>query len=130
MYSFQTHFGFTNVGSKVFHSRDIAISFWHFWSWTPCTHEYWANTWKMCSPASAIFASFVTILVRFEAILMYFNACGRSVLWKWILKLILTGNLFKIASKLKSIGSILVSITTILTSISTILVSIEQVNTP
>ena len=37
MYSFQTHFGFTNVGSKVFPSRDIAFSFWHFWSWTPCS---------------------------------------------------------------------------------------------
>ena len=26
------------------------------------THEYWPNTWKMCSPASAKFASIVTIL--------------------------------------------------------------------
>ena len=62
--------------------------------------------------------------------------------------MILTENLFKIASKLTSIetilanivlagyhifhifGSILVSITTILKSIVTILASIEQVNTP
>ena len=35
--------------------------------------EYWANTWKMCSPASAIFASIVTILVSFEVILKRFS---------------------------------------------------------
>ena len=64
----------------------------------------------MCSPASAIFASIVTILVSFEAILMYFQACGRSSLWNWLLKLILTVNLFKIASKLTSIVTILVNI--------------------
>ena len=33
-------------------------------------HEYWPNTWKMCSPSSAIFVSIVTILISFEAILM------------------------------------------------------------
>ena len=65
----------------------------------------------MCSPASAIFASFVTILVSFEAILMYFKACGRSLLWNWLLKLIFTENLFKIASKLTSIVTILANIT-------------------
>ena len=37
------------------------------------THENWPNTWKMCLPASAIFASVVAILVSFEAILMYFS---------------------------------------------------------
>ena len=67
------------------------------------THEYWANTWKMWSPASAIFTSIVTILVSFEAYLMYFKACDRSLLWYCLLKLILTENLFKIASKLTSI---------------------------
>ena len=45
------------------------------------THEYWPNTWKMWSPASVILASIVTILVRFEAILIYFKGCGRSLLW-------------------------------------------------
>ena len=74
------------------------------------THEYWPNTWKMCSPASAIFTSIVTILVSFEAILMYFKACGRSSLWNWLLKLILTENRFKIASKLTSIVTILANI--------------------
>ena len=34
---------------------------------------------KMWSPASAILASIVTILASFEAILMYFKACGRSL---------------------------------------------------
>ena len=42
------------------------------------THKYWANTWKMCSPASAILASIVTILVSFEAILIYFKGSGRT----------------------------------------------------
>ena len=60
------------------------------------TQEYWANTWKMCSLASATFASIVKILVSFEAILIYSKACGKSLLWKWLLlKLILTENLFK-----------------------------------
>ena len=62
------------------------------------------------SPASAIFASVVTVLESFEAILMYFEACGRSLLWNWLLKLILTENLFKIASKLTSIVTILANI--------------------
>ena len=69
---------------------------------------------------SSILASIVTILVRivvilrsiehlqvqylrvlfcFEAILMNFKACGRSLLWNWLLKLILTENILKIASK-------------------------------
>ena len=34
----------------------------------------------MWSPASAIFASIVTILVSFEVILMYFKPCGSSLL--------------------------------------------------
>ena len=33
------------------------------------TREYRHNTWKICSPARAILASIVTILVSFEAIL-------------------------------------------------------------
>ena len=74
------------------------------------THEYWPNTWKMCSPASAKFTSIVTILVSYEAILMDFKACGRSLLWNWLVKLILAENLFKIASKLTSIVTILANI--------------------
>ena len=35
-------------------------------------HEHWPNTWKMCSPASVILASIVTIIVSFEAILKRF----------------------------------------------------------
>ena len=68
------------------------------------THEHWPNAWKMQ------FASIVTLLVNFEAILMYFKACGRSLLWNWLLKLIFTENLFKIASKLTSIVAILANI--------------------
>ena len=41
---------------------------------------------------------------------MYFKACGTSLLWNWLLKLIFTINLFKIASKLTSIVTILVNI--------------------
>ena len=36
MYIFQTHFGFTNIGSNLHHYQDIAIYFCNFWSWTPC----------------------------------------------------------------------------------------------
>ena len=36
MYIFQTHFGFTNLGSKVFRSHRRAISFGEILSWTPC----------------------------------------------------------------------------------------------
>ena len=46
----------------------------------------------------------------FEAILMHFKACGRSLLKNWLLKLILTEKLFKIASKLTSIVTILANI--------------------
>ena len=61
----------------------------------------------MCLPASSILASIVTMLVSFEEILMCFKACGRSLIWNWLLKLILTENLFRIASKLTSIVTIL-----------------------
>ena len=74
------------------------------------TQEYWPNTWKMCSPASAIFASIVTILLNFEAILMYFKVCGRSLIKNLLLKLILTWKLYKIASKFTSIVTILLNI--------------------
>ena len=40
----------------------------------------------MCSPASATFASIVTILVSFKAILMYFKPCGRSFTLKLTFK--------------------------------------------
>ena len=111
------------------------------------THKYWPNIRKMCSPASAIFGSIVTLLVSYEAILMYYKACGISLLWNWCLKLMLTENHFKIASKLSSIVTILAKIALavdhifqvlaqyswvlpIHMSIVTILASIEQVNTP
>ena len=41
---------------------------------------------------------------------MDFKACGRSLLWNWLVKLILTKNLIKIASKLTSIVTILENI--------------------
>ena len=37
------------------------------------TYEYWVNTWKMCSLASVILTSIVTILLSFEAILKKFS---------------------------------------------------------
>ena len=37
------------------------------------TQEYYAKAGKMCSPANAILASIVTILVSFEAILKRFS---------------------------------------------------------
>ena len=37
------------------------------------TCKYWANTWKMCSPASDIPASIDAIIVSFEAILFDFK---------------------------------------------------------
>ena len=37
MYIFQTHFGFTNMGSSMHHSQEIANYFCKFWSWTPST---------------------------------------------------------------------------------------------
>ena len=64
----------------------------------------------MCSTASAILASIVTIFVNFGAIFMYLKACGRWLLWNWLLKFILTENLFKIASKITSIVTILVKL--------------------
>ena len=109
------------------------------------TYEYWANTWKMCSPASVIFASIVTILLsNFNEVFCKYQ------LWKLISKQWSTTtfeihqNCFKTykdcdntceycTCRLKhfvSIGSILVFITTIHTSIVTLLVSNEQVNTP
>ena len=64
----------------------------------------------MYSPASAIFASIVTILVSFEANLMYYiKACGRSYL-KFTFMLIYTENLSKIASKRTSIVTILANV--------------------
>ena len=81
----------------------------------------------MCSPASVILTSIVTILVSFEAILKrisvninfrsQFQNCLKTYKYytsRW--------------THFSSIGLILVSIITILTSIVTILVSIKQVN--
>ena len=58
----------------------------------------------MCSAASVILTSIATILVSFEATLIFFKAY-------WLLKLIFTEIIFKIASKLTSIVAILVSVT-------------------
>ena len=102
----------------------------------------------MCSPASAIWASIVTILVSFEAILKRFSVRINIKSQFQSNDLPQALKYIKIASKLTnvvrifmnialagehiflSIGSILVSITTIFTSIVTILASIEQLNTP
>ena len=40
MHTSQTHFGFTNVGSNMLPFQVLAFSFWHFWSWTPCTFSF------------------------------------------------------------------------------------------
>ena len=40
MYIFQTHFDFTNLGSKLFGSQKRAISFGEIWSWTPCSSNW------------------------------------------------------------------------------------------
>ena len=89
----------------------------------------------MCSPANAILASIVTLLVSFEAILkkfsirINFKSQFQSNDLQQALKYILTIPA-NITLEGEHIGSILLSITTILTSIGTILASIEQVNTP
>ena len=102
----------------------------------------------MCSPASVILASIVTILVSFEAILkrISVNINFRSQ-FKGnfpIISFKIDQNCFKTYkycdntckyctcrwTLFSSIGSILVIIISILTSIATILASIEQVNTP
>ena len=74
----------------------------------------------MCSSSSAIFASIVTILVSFEAILKRFSV--RINFKSQCQSNVLSTTSFEIHQ--------LVSITTILVSIVTILASIEQVNTP
>ena len=96
------------------------------------TYKYWPNTWKMCSPASAIFMSIDTILVSFWAILIHFKASCWSITLELTSKVDNYRNPFQIPSKIykycantcdyytcrwthfSSIGSILVSITTIL----------------
>ena len=106
------------------------------------TRKYWANTWKMCSPASVILASNVTILVSSETILVYFKACCRKITLKLTSYVEIyrnplqncfktykyCGNTCKYYTcrwtRFSSIGSILVSIISILTSIATILASI------
>ena len=102
----------------------------------------------MCSLASPILASIVTILVSFEAIIIYFKAYCSKITLKLTCKVDIYRNPLQNCFKLykycdntceyytcrgthfSSIGSILVSIITILTSIVIILASIEQVNTP
>ena len=96
------------------------------------TYKYWPNTWKMCSPASAIFMSIDTILVSFWAILIHFKASCWSITLELTSKVDNYRNPFQIPSKtykycantceyytcrwthFSSIGSILVSIITIL----------------
>ena len=61
----------------------------------------------MCSPASAILASIVTILVSSKVILMSFKACGRSLLWNWLLELIFFLRLYSPAHKLWNTSKLL-----------------------
>ena len=113
------------------------------------TYKYcWVNTWKMCSPASVILVSIVTILVSFEAILkrISVNINFRSQFQSNFptISFEIDQNCFKTYkycdntckyhtcrwTHFSSIGLIIVSIISILTSIATILASIEQVNRP
>ena len=112
------------------------------------TYKYWANTWKMCSPASVILTSIVTLLVSFEAVVVYFKAYCRKITLKLTSKVDIYRNSLQNCFKtykycdntceyytckwthFSSIGTILVGIISILTSIATILASIKQVNTP
>ena len=64
----------------------------------------------MCSPASVILASIVTIIVTFEAILIYFKAYCRKITLKLTSKVDIYKNPLQIASKLTSIVTILASI--------------------
>ena len=110
--------------------------------------QYWANTWKMCSPASVILTSIATILVSFEAILkrisVNFNIRSQFQSNFPTTSFEIDQNRFKTCkycdntceyytcrwTHFSSIGLIFVSIISILTSIDTILVNIEQVNRP
>ena len=64
----------------------------------------------MCSPESVILASIVTILVSFEAILIYFKAYCRKITLKFTTKVDIYRNPLQNASKLTSIVTILASI--------------------
>ena len=113
------------------------------------TYEYWPNTWILCSPASAIFANIVTILVSFEAILKIFSVRINFKSQFQSDNLPTTSfeihqNCFKTYNycdktqkyctcrwtHFSSIWPILMGITTIVMSIVTISASSEQVNTP
>ena len=63
----------------------------------------------MCSPASAILASIVTILISFEAILIYFKVYCKTINLKLTSKVEILEIFFKLASKLTSIVTILAS---------------------
>ena len=75
----------------------LATTFFKYWV---NTHEYCHNTYKYCHNPCEYWAGEYTL-----------RACGGLLLWNWLLNLILTENVFKIASKLTSIVTILVSIT-------------------
>ena len=64
----------------------------------------------MCSPASVILASIVTILVSFGAILIYFKAYCRKITLKLTPEVDICRNPLQNASKLTSIVTILPSI--------------------
>ena len=74
------------------------------------TCEYWANTWKLCSPASEILASIVTILVSFEVILKKFSVIIKFKSQFQYNDLPQALKCIKIASKLTSIVTILAGI--------------------
>ena len=65
----------------------------------------------MCSPASVILASIETILLSFQAILIYFKALDWTITLNSLLKSLITEMLLKIPSKLTSNITILTIIT-------------------
>ena len=120
--------------------------------------SHWKNFYSRLKPilgvkihfqsTITVLASIVTILVNFEAILIYSKAYCKKITLKLTCRVDIYKNPLQYCFKtykycdnnckyctcrwthFSSIGSILVSIATILTSIVTILASIEQVNRP
>ena len=92
------------------------------------TCKYFVNTWSIPTGILMIplgvyssakylqklwqyLLSIVVILTSIEQILEKCKGYGRTLFWNWLLKLIFTGNLLKITSKLTSNVIILASIT-------------------
>ena len=46
MYTHVTHFGFTNIGSKMHISRATAKKHFKFWFGSPCKELEWASPWS------------------------------------------------------------------------------------